>query len=289
MNIPPKISIITPNFQSGRFLETCIQSIIGQNYPNLEYIIMDGGSTDNSLEIIQKYESHLSYWTSEKDEGLYDALQKGFDKSSGEIMGWLNADDLLHPNALFTIAEIFQNWQQVKWLQGWPTFFDEHSRVVSNYTPINSKYFFLSNQFFKKNKFIQQESTYWHRSLWDQTGGFLNQNYKLAADLELWMRFFQREKLYLTRGFIGGFRFRGSGQLSIDRYQEYMDESKQIIQEYRAQIDAQTRKNLKKYQLYQNVISKIPLLRSWYAKKNADVLFTEQFLGFDFKNQKFYL
>ena len=98
-----KISIITPNYNGGKYLEATIKSIISQNYPNLEYIIIDGGSTDNSIDIIKKYEKHINYWTSEPDNGLYDALSKGLSISTGKIMGWLNSDDLLHPKSLFTI------------------------------------------------------------------------------------------------------------------------------------------------------------------------------------------
>jgi glycosyltransferase involved in cell wall biosynthesis len=111
MNLP-KISIITPNYNGGEYLEETIQSILTQNYPNLEYIIIDGGSTDNSVEIIKKYEDQLSFWVSEPDKGLYDAIQKGFDKSSGEIMAWLNSDDLYHKNAFFTVVEIFMKKEE---------------------------------------------------------------------------------------------------------------------------------------------------------------------------------
>ncbi len=91
----PKISIVTPTFNQGNFIEESILSVIEQQYPNLEYIIMDGGSTDNTIEIIKKYESQLTYWVSQKDNGMYDALNRGFKRATGEIMGWLNSDDLL--------------------------------------------------------------------------------------------------------------------------------------------------------------------------------------------------
>ena len=90
----PKISIVTPNYNGVKYLEQTIVSVLNQNYPNLEYIIIDGGSTDGSVEIIKKYESKLSYWVSEPDMGLYHAIQKGFEKSTGEIMAWINSDDM---------------------------------------------------------------------------------------------------------------------------------------------------------------------------------------------------
>jgi len=119
----PKISIVTVNYNLSHFLEETIKSVIDQQYPNLEYIIIDGGSTDDSVDIIKKYEKFISFWISEKDEGIYDALQKGFSKSSGEIMGWLNSDDLYHPKLLFVVGEIFSRFNQINWLTGVNTFF----------------------------------------------------------------------------------------------------------------------------------------------------------------------
>jgi glycosyltransferase involved in cell wall biosynthesis len=104
MNNWPRISIVTPVFNSGAFIETCIQSVLGQNYPNLEYIIIDGGSTDGTAEIIQRYSPHLAYWESEPDRGQTHALNKGFSRASGDVFGWLNADERYLPGALELVA-----------------------------------------------------------------------------------------------------------------------------------------------------------------------------------------
>ncbi len=111
----PKISIVTPNLNQGKFLEETILSVLDQKYPNLEYIIIDGGSTDNSIDIIKKYEKNLFYWTSEKDNGMYEAIQKGFEKATGDIMAWINSDDLYHRNVFFVVAEIFSNFLHGKY------------------------------------------------------------------------------------------------------------------------------------------------------------------------------
>ena len=119
MTVPenyPKISIITPTYNSVAFLEATIKSVIEQNYPNLEYIIIDGGSNDGTVEIIERYAEHLAYWISEPDKGMYDALQKGFDKSTGDILGWLNSDDLHFEWTLELIARLFTRFEQVDWL-----------------------------------------------------------------------------------------------------------------------------------------------------------------------------
>ena len=163
----PKISIVTPSYNQAKYLEQTILSILDQNYPNLEYIIIDGGSTDGSVDIIKKYEYRLAYWVSETDKGLYHALQKGFERTTGEIMGWLNSDDMLHRNALFTIAEIL-SLENVKWIQGIPTFYDEYGRcIMAEPLKFWSKFQFWQGDF----QWIQQESTYWHRDLWEKAGG----------------------------------------------------------------------------------------------------------------------
>jgi glycosyltransferase involved in cell wall biosynthesis len=108
-----KFSIVTPSYNQGQYLEKAILSVIEQDYPNLEYIIIDGGSTDNSLEIIKKYEKHLAYWVSEKDRGQSHAINKGFERASGDLFGWLNSDDYFAPDALKTVAEVYHTSQ--KW------------------------------------------------------------------------------------------------------------------------------------------------------------------------------
>src|ERR1044071_10153093 len=117
----PKISIVTTSFNQAEWLEQCMRSVLDQNYPELEYIVIDGGSTDGSVDIIRKYADRLTYWISEKDNGMYDGLQKGLSRSTGEIMAWINSDDLFHPGSFMTVTEIFSHYEQVKWLQGVPT------------------------------------------------------------------------------------------------------------------------------------------------------------------------
>ena len=108
MNILPRISIVTPSLNQGRYLERSIQSVLNQKYPNLEYIIIDGNSTDSSITVINKYVDHLSYWVSEKDRGQSHAINKGFDRSTGDIYSWLNSDDYLLPGALHAVAEAYK-------------------------------------------------------------------------------------------------------------------------------------------------------------------------------------
>jgi glycosyltransferase involved in cell wall biosynthesis len=251
----PKISIITPNFNGGAYLEETIQSVLSQNYPNLEYIIIDGGSTDDSIDIIIKYEKQLTYWVSEPDNGLYDAVQKGFDKSTGEIMAWINSDDLYHPKAFFTVAEIFSTLAEVNWLQGIPSVLDEMSRTVA-VAPIKrwSKLDYYLGNF----RWIQQESIFWRRNLWEKSGEKMAVEMKYAGDLELWLRFFRFDRLYVTAALLGGFRQRSKGQLSLEFLDQYVAEAKEKIREEVENkipiIEKELVINIKKYNALINIV-----------------------------------
>lgn len=228
----PKISIITPSFNQAAYLEETIKSILGQGYPNLEYIIIDGGSTDGSVDIIRKYEKHLTFWCSEPDKGMYDGIQKGFEKSTGDIMAWLNSDDLYHQRSLFVVAKIFSQFTDIQWLTGIATHFNEQGNIVNVHLHDEAWSLYRFLQKGQDFTFIQQESTFWRRSLWELSGKYVSRHYALAGDFELWRRFFQYEKLYTVNTLLAGFRFRMVNQKSLEQRETYNQEMETIREQY---------------------------------------------------------
>ena len=199
-----KISLVTPNFNGEKHLSKAIGSVLSQEYPNLEYIIADGGSTDQSIRIAKKFGSGIKRIISAKDRGHANAINKGFRQSTGEIMGWLNSDDILFPGSLELVNEIFSRNPDVEWLTGRAIFLAESGiPLTMREARPWSWLHFLGRDF----RHIPQESTFWRRSLWEKAGG-LNEQFGIASDFDLWTRFFRHAHLFSIDAPIGGFRFR---------------------------------------------------------------------------------
>lgn len=179
----PKISIITPSFNQASYLNGTIMSVLNQNYPNLEYIIIDGASSDNSVNIIKNYEDRLSYWESEKDKGQSHAINKGLKRTTGEIVAWINSDDLYMPNTLGFIAQTFEENPDVDILYG----------DVINFYPNGLKEYYEVKKFkpidFLSRVSIHQPAVFWRRKIHDQIG-YLDESLHYTMDYDLWMRIF---------------------------------------------------------------------------------------------------
>jgi glycosyltransferase involved in cell wall biosynthesis len=282
-NYYPKISIVTPVFNGEKYIQEMIESILNQNYPNLEFIIIDGGSSDGTLSVINKYRDRIDILISEKDLGIYDALNKGFKFSTGEIMTWINADDKFHQNSLFIAAELL-SLENVNWITGFPNVIDEKSRLVK----AGDNGFWSKLRLQLENTCIQQEGTFWNRILWERSGGYISQDYKLAGDFELWNRFFDFDSLYRVSALLGSFRISKSGQLSGDGI-EYFKEVEQIRNLNLKSVDFRIK--LEKYHRF-NHLDKITkgIFTSFFETKISslhsfpkEIVFNRDFQKFHFK------
>ena len=233
-----KISVVTPSFNQAEFLPATINSVLGQAYPSLEYIIIDGASADRSRDIIASHDNALRYWVSEPDGGQYQAINKGFARATGEIMAWMNSDDMYVPWAFHVVADIFTQMPEVEWLTtAFPLTWDERGWPVGCvYNGGFSREAFyrgenLPGMGWYATRWIQQESTFWRRSLWERTGAKLREDLPLAADFDLWARFFETSDLYAVSVPLGGFRSHGrqKTQLHLDRY---LEEAHAVLQRY---------------------------------------------------------
>ncbi|HLZ80011.1 MAG TPA: glycosyltransferase family 2 protein [Ktedonobacteraceae bacterium] len=263
----PKITIVTPCYNNIDFIEATIVSVLEQGYPNLEYIVTDGGSTDGSVQVIKRYAPYLAYWQSQLDKGQYAAINEGFQRSTGEIMSWLNAEDMLQRNALWSIAEIFGEFPQVEWLKGYPSFYDSHGRLfMLDSEPHGDPPRWSRYKFLKDYHLIQQESVFWRRSLWEKAGNYLSTDYALAGDLELWSRFFYHAQLYSTQVILSGSRF-PEGQRATLR-DHYLTEAATIMSQQVLTPDE--KKRLRIINFFDRFLSlplrKILLIRKVYEK-----------------------
>lgn len=178
----PRISIVTPSYNQGEFIEETICSVLDQNYPNLEYVIVDGGSTDQSVEIIRKYQKHLKYWVSEKDNGQSHAINKGLRHCTGDVFNWLNSDDLFMPHTFETVGSFFERNEDLKVLSGRELHFDSKSEWVKYGTKV---YPTLEHNIF--HSVFYQPSTFWKMSVVKEFG--VNNDLHYLMDTFLWVQF----------------------------------------------------------------------------------------------------
>lgn len=225
MQKAPKISVVVPNYNLGKYLDRTLCSIISQNYDNKEIIVVDGDSTDNSADVIKSHAGSLDTIIIEPDRGHADALNKGFSHATGDIMCWLNSDDMFMPNALGNVAAVFSENPEIQWLNGNTTLIAEDDTIIRSAPPrSHSRIKFLTGDF----RWLQQESTFWTKSLWEKTGGRVDESYALALDLELWLRFFTHARPYPIEAALGAFRIR-RGQRSESQLAPYLDEVEQAL------------------------------------------------------------
>jgi glycosyltransferase involved in cell wall biosynthesis len=181
--MPLRISVITPSFNQAQFLERTIQSVLTQDYPHIEYIIVDGGSTDGSVEIIERYAERLAWWVSEPDQGQTDAINKGFARATGDVLAWLNSDDTYEPGAVRAAASFLQANPEIGMVYADTNFIDANEHVIGQFVARQNDLTGLQ----RGAVYIPQQATFFRKALWDQIGP-LDPSFYFAMDYDLWVR-----------------------------------------------------------------------------------------------------
>jgi glycosyltransferase involved in cell wall biosynthesis len=177
------VSIVTPSYNQARYLEETIRSVLEQDYPHIEYMVVDGGSTDGSREIIEKYADRLAWWVSEEDRGQTEAINKGFARARGEVLAWLNSDDTYQPGAVREAVEFLQQNPQVGLVYGDANYIDEYGRVIGRFPAAQTDYRRLRQGYVH----IPQQAAFFRADLWRKVGP-LDERFYFAMDYDLWVR-----------------------------------------------------------------------------------------------------
>jgi len=216
-------SIVTPSFNQAPYLKGTIESVLSQQ-ADVEYIVMDGGSTDGSSEIIASYADRLAHWESAKDGGQYDAINSGFSRSRGEIMGWLNSSDLYLPWTLSTVELIFKTFPEIQWVT---STMKTCIRGDGTFEDLYHSPGFSSRRFYKglhggpgNSDYLQQESCFWRRGLWEKIGGAIDLKHASAGDYWLWSKFFREATVAGVDAPLAAFRFHDEAKSVATRYEE---------------------------------------------------------------------
>jgi len=211
----PKISIVTASFNQACFIEETIKSILTQDYPNFEYIVMDGGSTDGTLEILKKYDKKI-FWRSEKDKGQGDAVNKGLKMATGEILAYLNSDDTYEPGALRVVANFFLNNPQKMWVFGKCRIIDADGEEIRKIITLY-KNFWLKRYNYKTLlvlNYISQPAVFWRREAYEEIGEFNIEEF-WELDYDYWLRLGKRYKPGFIDKYLANFRVHKKAKTSI--------------------------------------------------------------------------
>jgi glycosyltransferase involved in cell wall biosynthesis len=203
----PKVSIVTPSFNQALFLEQTLRSVLEQDYPNLEYIVIDGGSRDGSLEIIHKYADRLAYWQSQPDQGQTDAINQGFTRASGEILAWLNSDDLLLPGAVNAAARALQAHPEAAMVYGDALLINAEGKTIGKFPAAQTDYRKLRRGYVH----IPQQASFFRADLWQQVAP-LDVSFYFAMDYDLWVRLAALAPLVYVPELWAAFRLHGAGK-----------------------------------------------------------------------------
>lgn len=207
MTDKPRVTIITPSFNQAPYLEATIQSVLSQDYPHIEYMIVDGGSSDGSVDIIKEYEARLAWWVSEKDKGQTDAINKGFARAKGEILAWINSDDTYEPGAVNAAVKYLQEHPEVGMVYGDCNFINESGRVIGKFSSAQTNYRLLRQGYVH----IPQQTMFFRVDLWNQVGP-LDPSFYFAMDYDLWTRIAAGAEIKYVPQTWANFRLHTSGK-----------------------------------------------------------------------------
>jgi glycosyltransferase involved in cell wall biosynthesis len=208
MYMKPIVSIVTPSFNQAPFLRRTIESVLTQDYPQIEYILIDGGSTDGSLEIIQEYADRLAYWESRPDQGQTDAINKGFSRATGKYLAWLNSDDVYQPGAITEAVDFLESHPDVGMVYGDCAFIDAQDREIGRFPAAQTDYSRLRRGYVH----IPQQASFFRADLWRKVGP-LDPSFYFAMDYDLWVRLAREALLvYLPGRVWASFRLHGEAK-----------------------------------------------------------------------------
>jgi glycosyltransferase involved in cell wall biosynthesis len=293
----PKISIVTPSFNQGQYIEETILSVLSQNYPNLEYIIIDGGSTDNTIDIIKKYESRITYWVSEPDTGQSHAINKGLKKCTGEIFNWLNSDDWYIPGALFEVANAFRVNSTAQFVSGYENHV-EQSGMINLHTGT-----FIKSTIEETIEFceVSQPSTFFKLEAIRRVHG-VSEDLHLIMDGEMWVKLlllYGKENFVKINKVLVNFRLHANSKtvsnIEIDNFlferssivsdlQRFIGLPEEIVDFYISDVykTPTIYRLCRNWQINESIIS-IRKLRIWFIQKYVN----EQFMRKDYANAHF--
>jgi len=223
----PKITIVTPSFNQGRYIDRTIQSVLQQEYPNVEYIVVDGGSTDETLSVLKRYEGQLR-WISEKDSGQSEAINKGFRLAKGEIVAWLNSDDIYLPGALEKVGKYFAEHSDVMMVYGEGYMIDQSDAIKSRFPFTEPKFDLWKLIYF--GDYVLQQSTFFRRSVFDAIE-LLNESLHYTMDWDLFIRIGKRFRVDYIPEYLGAIREHGEAKTSVGGVKRF-EEIRSIIRKH---------------------------------------------------------
>lgn len=248
----PLVSIVTPSFNQAEFLEESILSVVRQDYPHIQYIVIDGGSSDGSVEIIRKYEKYINYWISEPDNGQAHAINKGFMHANGSIFAWLNSDDLLTPSAVTIAAHFLSTNPLIGVVYADRLHIDKRGNIIGiRKCPGHDQ------RMFKRNFTLPQETVFFRKEIFDDVGG-LDEHLQFSMDFDLWCKMTKVADMYHIPAFLGYYREHENAKsvnfhgISSGIEREYAEEHK-IVYRRHFGTDLPRESMMKWYRLYRKL------------------------------------